>query len=148
MDRQTDVTPALIMSRVEAASGARYSAHKEQARKVEPIAPVGTNYTPIGKVDISALRNAPSPAAKPVSPSAASRPTYGVSKPSPSAGSLYGRTIIQGSAPQDSWPEEEKSTATPPPPPPPRPVDTPPPAFQPAPRPAFSATVRPSCFHR
>lgn len=44
------------MKRVEAASGARYSAHKEQARKFEPIAPVGTSYSPIGRPDINELR--------------------------------------------------------------------------------------------
>ena len=52
------------MKRVEAASGARYTAHKEQARKFEPIAPVGTNYTPVGKVDINELRRS----ARPVRP--------------------------------------------------------------------------------
>lgn len=58
------------MKRVEDSSGARYTAHKEQARKFEPIAPVGTNYTPIGKVNINELRKAapkPVAAAKPVS---------------------------------------------------------------------------------
>ncbi|EGO22678.1 hypothetical protein SERLADRAFT_357378, partial [Serpula lacrymans var. lacrymans S7.9] len=58
---ESDVTPALIMSRVEGASGARYSAHKEQARKFEPIAPVGTSYTPIGRPDIAAMRKVPPP---------------------------------------------------------------------------------------
>ena len=53
---QADVSPSVIMSRVEAASGAKYSVHKEPARKFEPIGPVGTNYTPVGKVDINAIR--------------------------------------------------------------------------------------------
>ncbi len=44
------------MNRVEAASGARYTAHKEKARKFEPIAPVGTNYSPIGRPDMNELR--------------------------------------------------------------------------------------------
>ena len=44
------------MSRVAAASGAKYSIHNEPARRAEPIGPVGTNYTPVGKVDISAIR--------------------------------------------------------------------------------------------
>lgn len=44
------------MKRVEAASGSKYSAHKEHARQFEPIAPVGTNYAPIGRVDINELR--------------------------------------------------------------------------------------------
>ena len=51
-----DVSPSIIMSRVETASGAKYSTHKEPTRKHEPIGPVGTNYTPVGKVDINALR--------------------------------------------------------------------------------------------
>ncbi|KAH9160569.1 hypothetical protein EDB89DRAFT_1862714 [Lactarius sanguifluus] len=70
---ESDVTPSLIMSRVESASGAKYSTHNEQARKFEPIAPVGTNYTPVGKVDIASLRSAlatPSAAPKPAVPSA------------------------------------------------------------------------------
>ena len=63
-----DVNPALILKSVEAASGSRYTAHKEQPRKFEPIAPVGTNYTPIGRVDLNELRRSTPPitAAKPV----------------------------------------------------------------------------------
>ena len=53
---QSDVSPTLIMKRVADSSGARYSAHKEKARKYEPIAPVGTAYTPIGRVNIDELR--------------------------------------------------------------------------------------------
>ena len=53
---QSDVSPVLIMKRVRDASGAKYSVHNESARRAEPIAPVGTNYTPVGKVDIGALR--------------------------------------------------------------------------------------------
>ncbi|KZS94673.1 actin depolymerizing protein [Sistotremastrum niveocremeum HHB9708] len=53
---EADVSPRLIMKRVEEASGSKYSVHKESARKYEPIAPVGTSYTPIGKPDIGALR--------------------------------------------------------------------------------------------
>lgn len=49
------------MKRVEAASGANYSAHKEQPQKFEPIAPVGTNYTPIGSVDLNELRRSARP---------------------------------------------------------------------------------------
>ena len=44
------------MKRVQSASGANYSFHKETSRKFEPIAPVGTNYKPVGQVDIAALR--------------------------------------------------------------------------------------------
>ncbi|KIY51882.1 actin depolymerizing protein, partial [Fistulina hepatica ATCC 64428] len=51
-----DVVPALIMKRVDAASGAKYSVQKEAPHKYEPIAPVGTNYKPIGTPDIAALR--------------------------------------------------------------------------------------------
>ncbi|KIP01223.1 hypothetical protein PHLGIDRAFT_97125, partial [Phlebiopsis gigantea 11061_1 CR5-6] len=56
---ESDVSPALIMSRVEAASGAKYSAHKEAPRRFEPIAPVGTNYVPVGRPDIDSLRRPP-----------------------------------------------------------------------------------------
>ncbi|KAF9511348.1 hypothetical protein BS47DRAFT_1377186 [Hydnum rufescens UP504] len=53
---EADVSPVLIMSRVNNASGSKYSVHKEAARPYVPIAPVGTNYTPVGKVDINELR--------------------------------------------------------------------------------------------
>ena len=53
---EADVSPTLIMKRVEAASGANYSAHKEKPRKFEPITPVGTDYTPIGRPDIDSMR--------------------------------------------------------------------------------------------
>lgn len=58
-----DVSPTLILKSVEAASGSRYSAHKEQPRKFVPITPVGTAYTPIGKVDLNELRKNASPMA-------------------------------------------------------------------------------------
>lgn len=63
-----DVAPSLLLKSVEAASGARYTAHKEQPRKSELITPVGTNYTPVGKVDLNELRRTalPATAAKPV----------------------------------------------------------------------------------
>ncbi|KAF8498427.1 hypothetical protein JB92DRAFT_970832 [Gautieria morchelliformis] len=35
------------MKRVRDASGAKYSVHNEATRSAEPIAPVGTNYTPV-----------------------------------------------------------------------------------------------------
>ena len=70
------------MSRVEAASGAKYSAHKEQPRQIEPIAPVGTAYTPVGKIDIAAF---PPPLAKPTLPSSSSRPAFIAVKPTVSA---------------------------------------------------------------
>jgi drebrin-like protein len=100
------------MSRVESASGSKYSAHKEKAREPDLIAPVGTNYTPVGKVDIAALRKAPTPAAgapKPALPGA-SRPTFGV-PPAPS-----NRVVIGGNAPTDSWPAEEPVHSSPTPP--------------------------------
>ncbi|KAF8507300.1 hypothetical protein BU17DRAFT_57574 [Hysterangium stoloniferum] len=59
-----DVDPDLIMKRVRNASGSKYSVHGETARRAEPIAPVGTSYTPVGKVDIAALRKVTTPSAK------------------------------------------------------------------------------------
>lgn len=128
------------MSRVEASSGARYSTHKEQARKVEPIAPVGSSYTPVGKVDINALKKAPPPASKPSLPSATTRPVFGSSKPAVSAGSIYGRTVNTGKAPTDAWPEEktQPAAATSPPPP----ATSRPPVLPTAARPTFSAMVK------
>ncbi|KAI5895857.1 actin depolymerizing protein, partial [Schizophyllum commune H4-8] len=58
---ESDVAPSLIMQRVEAASGAKYSSHKEAPRKFEPIAPVGSSYKPVGRPDIAAMKAAPPP---------------------------------------------------------------------------------------
>jgi len=45
------------MKRVADAGGAKYSVHGETARRHEPIAPVGTSYTPVGRPDIAAMRS-------------------------------------------------------------------------------------------
>jgi hypothetical protein len=115
------------MKRVEAASGANYSSHKEPTRKFEPIVPVGTSYTPVGKVDMAALKKTPAPAAKPVS---LTRPTFGA--PASSAGSLYGKAASSGSA--AAWQAEKttKTMATPP-------TSTRPPTVLATTRPTFSA---------
>jgi drebrin-like protein len=44
------------MTRVNNASGSKYSVHKEAPRAYVPIAPVGTAYTPVGKIDINEIR--------------------------------------------------------------------------------------------
>ncbi|KAF8634657.1 hypothetical protein AX15_000796 [Amanita polypyramis BW_CC] len=100
-----DVDPAIIMSRVEAASGAKYTAQKEAPRTFDPIAPVGTNYKPVGKVDIAALRATPTP------PPSAPRPSPGAARSIASAASLYGRSSgsVTPSTPVDAWPEENPS---------------------------------------
>ncbi|KAJ3539757.1 hypothetical protein NMY22_g4593 [Coprinellus aureogranulatus] len=102
-----DVTPEIIMKRVEAASGAKYSVQKEAPRKAEPIAPPRSSYTPVGKVDMAALKRNVPPAPKPAPPAAA--------KPTPSAASLYGRgtASTSGSAPADAWPEEKPAAKSP-----------------------------------
>ena len=69
---EDDVATSVIMSRVAAASGAKYSIHNEPARRSEPIGPVGTNYTPVGKVDINAIRK--EAVVKPPPPPATNRP--------------------------------------------------------------------------
>ena len=135
------------MSRVEAASGAKYSTHKEQPRPFEPIASVGTAYTPVGKVDIAALRKVPPPAAKPTLPSSSSRPTFSAVKPTVSAGSVYGRTVNPGSAPADAWPEEKPSSPPPAAVPPPPSGASRPPTLPTTSRPAFSAMVRICKYH-
>jgi hypothetical protein len=137
---QSDVTPALIMKRIEAASGAKYSAHNEQARKFEPIAPVGSSYTPVGRPDISAMRtaqvppkNAPSApsgttSSKPAIPTVP-RPVFrGVSSVQPAG---------TGKAPAGAWEEEPPATPLPPQLPP---AASRPPAVPSAPRPAFSVS--------
>jgi hypothetical protein len=134
------------MSRVESASGARYSAHNEQARKFEPIAPVGTNYTPVGKVDIAAMRSAAPPAAPRSAVPSSSYSSAGIpAAPTPSGPTF--RTTSVGSAataarvPMGTWdaPKPTVSAASPPPPAAPRP----PPTVVATPRsvPAHSATV-------
>ena len=93
------------MSRVEAASGAKYSIHREPARKSEPIGPVGTNYTPIGKVDINAIRK--EAAAKPPQPpqSTTTRP-LGV-------GQQWSRPATTGFQPKYTPPPPIKPTPAP-----------------------------------
>ncbi|KAH9956752.1 hypothetical protein BGW80DRAFT_1179632, partial [Lactifluus volemus] len=88
------VTPSLIMSCVESTSGAKYSAHNETTRKFEPIAPAGTNHTPVGKVDLVAIRSAAGPAPpRPPVPSAP-RPSAVI----PAAQGSTVRTTTVGSA--------------------------------------------------
>ena len=109
---ESDVTSDVIMKRVEAASGAKYSVQKEAPRAVDPIAPVGSAYKPIGKVDMNALKRAPVAPPK----AAAAPPQPGRTT---SAASLYGKppaaAVKKGPAPDDAWGEEE--AAAPPPPP-------------------------------
>jgi drebrin-like protein len=98
------------MSRVEAASGAKYSVHKETARKSEPIAPVGTSYIPVGKPDIDAMRrasNAPSQAQAPPPPPA-TRPVPAAPRSVPPAPAVSYRpspVVNKASAPDDAWDE-------------------------------------------
>lgn len=144
LSSKADVDPALIMSRVEAASGSKYTAQKEAPRRSEPIAPVGTNYKPIGKVDIATLRATPTPsvpfAAQPPPPPSAPRPMFGAARPATTAASLYGRAPASTApvTPVDAWPEE-KSPASPPPSAPPAASRAP--AFPTTARPTFSALV-------
>lgn len=125
------------MTRVEAASGVNYTAQKQAPRKFEPIAPTGTNYTPVGKVDIAALRRGPasSPAAPPPAPAAAKpfgspAPRAVPLAPSPAPG--IGRAPVSNKAPADAWADEADSFAPPPPP-----AASRPPTFG-APKPAAS----------
>jgi hypothetical protein len=134
------------MSKVSAASGSKYSAHNEPARKFEPIAPTGTSYTPVGRPDIAALRKTPAaaPAAqtlpaptlnKPSLP-AASRPMPKFGAPMQSAGFRGPR--VGGSAPTDAWPEEASAPLKP------KPEAVPPVAVAPKPAPLVSAVPVPS----
>ncbi len=106
------------MSRIMAASGVNYTAQKEAPRRFEPIAPVGTNYVPVGKVDIAAIRQG---AAKPPAAPAATKPAIPTAPrpvpvaPSPAASSTWGRGV--SNAPAGAWAEESDSFAPPPPPP-------------------------------
>lgn len=137
------------MQRVAAASGARYSTHNEKPRRFEPIAPVGTNYTPIGKPDIAAMRRvppAPSSAvpassgpsafastAKPSIPTAP-RPVFGAPVPAPV------KTAPPSNAPDDDWGDESPA------PHPPPPAVSRPPVLPNAPRPApTSVSIRSGC---
>lgn len=124
---QADVMPDVIMKRVEAASGVHYTAQKEAPRRFEPIAPVGTNYVPVGKVDMNALRQGPSsgappaPAASKPSVSAAARPVP--MAPAPASG--LGKAPVANKAPADAWPDEPASFAPPPAPAASRPIPKP-----------------------
>lgn len=55
MDK-ADVSPEVIKAKITNASGAKYSIHKEAPRQYVPIAPVGSSYTPVGRVDITQMR--------------------------------------------------------------------------------------------
>lgn len=134
------------MSRVEAASGAKYSAQKEAPRKFEPIAPVGTNYTPVGKVDMNQLRRGQNP--KAVTPPASSRPaSSSLTEPSvANAASLYRNTAIpkamsSGSTSADALPTVRTQPALADRPPPIPPASSRPPRLPDSARPAFSASV-------
>ncbi|OCB86325.1 hypothetical protein A7U60_g6639 [Sanghuangporus baumii] len=109
---ELDVSPALIMKRVEDSSGSRYTAHKEQPRKFEPIGSVGTNYTPVGRVDISEIRRT---APKSV---ASAKPTqvYTPSAPAPPVPSAS-RPFVASKPVMPSWEEPAAPSAPPPPPP-------------------------------
>ena len=128
------------MTKVEAASGARYSAHKEAPRRFEPIAPVGTNYTPIGRPDIAAMRRTPavqpSPA-RPAAPSTAPRPVPQV----PPSTVRYGQAPARAS---DTWEEDKDTVAPPPPPPATRP--TPPASSRPSFSVCYSSLLVKSCL--
>lgn len=52
---EADVDSALIMKRVAEAGGAKYSTHQEKPQRMERPAPVGTNYTPVGRPDIASM---------------------------------------------------------------------------------------------
>ncbi|KIK69805.1 hypothetical protein GYMLUDRAFT_143745, partial [Collybiopsis luxurians FD-317 M1] len=76
---ESDVAPSVIMKRVEAASGAKYSFQQQNPSYAAPSAPwsvpkivpnVGSGYQPVGKVDMAALRSQ-----KPPAPPTASRPS-------------------------------------------------------------------------
>ena len=106
------------MSRVKAASGVNYTAQKEAPRKFEPIAPVGTNYVPVGKVDIAALRQgATKPPAAPaaIKPAIPTAPRPVPVAPSPAAS--FARGSIGRNVPADAWAGESDSFTPPPPPP-------------------------------
>lgn len=133
---KADVDSTLIMNRVGAASGVHYSAQKEAPRKYEPIAPVGTNYQPVGKVDISALRAGAS-SGPPPAPAASKPAVKSTARPvplAPSSAPGFGRAPIANKAPADAWPDESTNFSPPPPPAAPRPTPS-------APRPAASASV-------
>lgn len=102
---QEDVSPSVIMSRVEAASGAKYSTHNEPTRRAEPIGPVGTSYTPVGKVDINALRREAA-AKPPVHP----QPT--TAKP-PGVGKQWSRPATTGFQPKYTPPPPVKPSPAP-----------------------------------
>ena len=117
--QQSDVAPALIMSRVEAASGAKYSAHKEAPRRFEPIAPVGTNYVHVGRPDIDSLRRVPpAPSSAPSAPAAARSPPPPSAPRPTAAASGFGRAPAASArvaAPEDAWDAPVVSKAPPPP---------------------------------
>lgn len=63
---EADVEASHIMKRVAESGGSKYSTHQEAPQKMERPAPVGTNYTPIGRPDIASMTAKAKPEAAPV----------------------------------------------------------------------------------
>ena len=102
------------MSKVSSASGAKYSAHNEIARNAEPIAPVGTNYVPVGRVDIGALRKVPAPGtrtgAHTQAQPAVKSPPAARSPPPPRFGMpTKSIEVTMKAAPTDAWSSDDKT---------------------------------------
>lgn len=136
---QTNVTPELILTCVEAASGQKLGPQRAtpwirsyHASWIQPY--------PVGSVDIPSLKKGlrlPQPSHF----LASACPAFSAVRPSsscPSAESWYDRTVITGSFPNDAWPEEAAKSAAPSPLPP---AANRRPTSPTTPCPAFSATV-------
>lgn len=93
---QTDVEPEVILKKLADSGGAKYSVQQKNApaQPRDKIAPVGSSYTPVGKVDMGALKS--------------SKPTQSYTPPPP--GASFARPN-----PAPVAPATEAKTFTPPP---------------------------------
>lgn len=106
---EDDVEPEVILKRLADSGGAKYSVQQKQASAAavparDRIAPVGSAYQPVGKVDMGALK-----AGKPTTSSSYTPPSF--NKPSPAP-------VSAPAQPARSFAPPPVKAATPPPPPP------------------------------
>lgn len=89
---QTDVEPEVILKKLTDSGGAKYSIQQKNApaQPRDKIAPVGSSYTPVGKVDMGALKSSkPTQSYTPPPPGASfARPT-----PAPAAAATQAKTF-------------------------------------------------------
>ncbi|MBW0517638.1 hypothetical protein O181_057353 [Austropuccinia psidii MF-1] len=117
----TDVEPSQILKKVADSSGAKYSIHNEKPVKRELPAPVGTNYTPIGRPDIAAMTSKqkptpPAPVGTSYTPMRNELAEIRATRTAPSVAPVLARAPLSNPAYEDEFEPTIKASSTPPPP--------------------------------